>query len=472
MTDSHPKDAVVVGSGPNGLSSAIILAQAGLKVTVYEKNKTAGGACRSSELIKPGFIHDIGSAIHPLAMVSPIFRKLRFEEYGLKWIVPDYALAHPFDDGTAVLLSRSVEETASMFGLSDAKSYRNLMDPLVNQWEEIVNVVMQFPRFSIRHPLLMLHFGRRALCSATGLAHIFNEPRARAVIAGLGVHSVMSLEQPGSIAAGLVLAMAAHTSGWPLPQGGSSNITKAMTAYLISLGGNIITNSEVTSLDHLPPHQLLMLDITPKQFLDISGNKLPDSYKHRLVQYTYGPGVFKVDWILDGPIPWKAQECLKAGTVHLGGNIEEIIAAERDVREGRDPEKPFVLLAQPSLFDRTRTTGTGQVAWGYCHVPNGSGFDMTEKIEAQIERFAPGFKERIIARYVMLPSDIEKDNPNCIGGDITGGAQSLRRIVAPKVSYNTPINDVFLCSAATPPGPGVHGMCGVRAAKLALSKKT
>jgi len=472
MPETKTGPAVVVGSGPNGLAAAITLAQAGLPVTVYEKNELIGGACRSSELIKPGYVHDIGSAVHPLAVASPFFRGLPLEKYGLKWIVPGAALAHPFDDGTAVLINKSIADTASMLDLADEKAYRRLMDPLVNQWEELVNEVMQFPRFSISHPFLMLNFGRRALYSVTGLAgRLFNGNRARAVIAGLGVHSVMSLERRASIAAGLILAVAAHTTGWPLPEGGSQKITNALASHLIELGGSIITNNEIQSLAQLSPVQLCMLDVTPQQFLTIAQEHLPNLYKQKIKNYKYGPGVFKVDWILDEPIPWKAKDCLTAGTVHLGGSLEEIFAAEGDVWRGRNPEKPFVILAQPSIFDQTRVNGTGHIVWGYCHVPNNSSFNITNQIELQIERFAPGFKDRIIARHIMYPSDIQKDNPNCIEGDITGGAQSLRRMVFPEFSYETPITNVFLCSATTPPGPGVHGICGVRAAHFALRKK-
>jgi len=471
MPETKTGNAIVVGSGPNGLAAAITVAQAGLPVTIYERNEVIGGACRSSEFIKPGYIHDISSAVHPLAIASPFFRELTLEEYGLKWIVPKAALAHPFDDGTAVLLYSSVAETASMLDGADEKAYRRLMDPLVNQWEELVTEVMQFPRFSIRHPFAMLYFGRWALCSATGLArNLFDGARARALIAGLGVHSVMSLEQRASIAAGLILAILAHTTGWPLPEGGSQRITNALASHLTKLGGSIITNNEIQSLEQLPPYQLLMLDVTSWQFLNMAEQQLPGLYKRKLKNYRYGPGVFKVDWILNGPIPWKAKGCQTAGTVHLGGYLEEIAAAERDVSQGRHSEKPFVLLAQPSLFDQTRVEGSGHIIWGYCHVPNRSSFDMTERIESQIERFAPGFKDRIIARHIMYPSDLQKDNPNCIDGDIIGGAQSLRRMFLPEVSYETPISNVFLCSATTPPGPGVHGICGVRAAQFALRK--
>ncbi len=471
MPDIKTEPAIVVGAGPNGLAAAITLAQAGLPVTVYERNEVIGGACRSSELIQPGYVHDIGSAVHPLAVASPFFRKLPLEENGLKWIVPGAAMAHPFDDGTAVLLKSSLSETASMLDRADEKAYRKLMELLVTKWDELVNEVLQLPRFTIRHPFLMLNFGRRALLSAKGLARRqFSGARARAVIAGLGVHSVMDLNRRGSIAAGLVLGAAAHAIGWPIPEGGSQNIVDALAGYLRELGGKIIRDTEIKSLEQLLPYRLVMLDVTPRQFLGMAEQHLPDSYKRKLRNYKYGPGVFKVDWILDGPVPWKAEECRDAGTVHIGGSLDEIVAAERDVWQGEHSEKPFVILTQPSLFDSTRVDGEGHIAWAYCHVPAGSSLYMTERIEAQVERFAPGFKERIIARCVMDTSEIEKDNPNCISGDITGGAQSLRRTVFPEVSYETPINNVFLCSATTPPGPGVHGICGYRAAHLALKK--
>ena len=463
--------AIVVGSGPNGLAASITLAEAGIPVTVYERNRVIGGACRSAELINPDYLHDIGSAIHPLAVVSPFFQKLPLKDHGLNWITPPAAVAHPFDDGTAVLVKGPVSETASMLDSCDKESYQRLMRPMVDKWLEIVSEVMYFPRISTHHPLTLLSFGYRAMRSAIGLAEsFFTGSRARALIAGLGAHSVMSLERRASAAAGLVLAAAAHTTGWSIPEGGTQRITDALSSYLIKLGGDIITNNEVHSLDQLPPYEILMLDITPNQFMNMAKKHLPCSYKRRLNNYKYGPGVFKLDWILDGPIPWKAKECLVAGTVHLGGSLEEIANAERDVWSKHQPEKPFVILAQPSLFDRTRARGSGHIVWAYSHVPNGSPFDMTGRIEAQIERFAPGFKERIIARHVMYPSDLEKDNPNCIGGDITGGAQNMRRLIFPEVSYNTPLANVFLCSASTPPGPGVHGMCGERSASLALKK--
>ncbi|UCG10755.1 MAG: NAD(P)/FAD-dependent oxidoreductase [Dehalococcoidia bacterium] len=470
MPESKAEQSVVIGSGPNGLAAAIVLAEAGLPVKVYEKNKVIGGACRSAELIKPGYRHDIGSAIHPLAVVSPFFQRLHLEEYGLRWITPQFSLAHPFDDGTAVILSKSIAETASMLDDSDVAVYQRLMNPLVKKWPELLMELMMFPRLFHISPA-MIKFGWHALSSATGLAEsLFKGVRARAVIAGLGVHSVINLERRASAAAGLVLAVAAHTSGWPIPEGGSQKITDALSLYLIKLGGKIITGNEVQSLDNLPACRILMLDLTPRQFLKVAKQQLPALYKQKLASYKYGPGVFKIDWMIDGPVPWKAKECLRAGTVHLGGHLEEIVAAERTVWENQHPEKPFVILAQPSLFDRTRTKGSGHIVWAYCHVPNGSPCDMTGRIEKQIERFAPGFKERIVARHVTYPSDLEEDNPNLIGGDITGGAQGLKRSLFPQISYNTPIPNVFLCSASTPPFPGVHGMCGERSANLALKK--
>jgi len=469
MGERSSREAIVVGAGPNGLAAAITLAEAGIPVTVYERNSVIGGACRSAELISPGHLYDIGSAVHPLAVVSPFFRELPLKENGLNWITPPAAVAHPFDDGTAVLVNRAVSETASMLDRYDRASYKRLMNPMVDKALDLVGEVFYFPRISINHLCILFRFGFHAIRSTAGLAEsVFAGDRARALIAGLGAHSVMSLEHRASVAAGLVLAVLAHSTGWPIPEGGSQRITDALSSYLIKQGGDVFTNHEVQSISQLPPWNILILDVTPHQFLKMAKQQLPDSYKRKLIKYQYGPGVFKLDWILDGPIPWKARECLDAGTVHLGGSFEEIAAAEEASWNNHHPEKPFVILAQPSLFDHARAKGSRHIVWAYSHVPKGSTFDMTGSIEAQIERFAPGFNERIITRRVTHPADLEKDNPNCIGGDITGGTQSLRRLVFPAISYHTPISNVFLCSASTPPGPGVHGMCGVRAANLAL----
>lgn len=473
MTDSTSGTAIVVGSGPNGLSAALTLARAGLKTTVYEKNPIIGGACRTEELIKPGYLHDVGSSIHPLGVVSPFLKTLPLAENGLQWIVPPAALAHPLDDGTAFLLGGSVEETASRLDASDRKAYAKLMNPLVRRWEEIVAEAMKFPQLPLRHPFTMLNFGRRALCSAAGFARgVFSGVRARALFAGMGAHSVMNLEAPGSIAAGLLLTMAAHTpTGWPMPKGGAGGITRALATLLVQSGGTIVTDHEILSLDQLPADNLLILDITPEQFLKMGEKQLPDAYKRRLKNYRYGPAVFKIDWIIDGPVPWKAKECLRAGTVHLGGTLAEIQSSEAEVQRGLHPERPFVLLAQPTLFDRSRASGgDDHIVWAYCHVPNGSTQDMTGRIESQIDRFAPGFKERILARRVMSPTDFEADNPNCVGGDIAGGRQGLLKMVLPGLSWTTPMDNVFLCSSSTPPGPGVHGICGSRAAQAALRR--
>jgi phytoene dehydrogenase-like protein len=469
MSGSKATKAIVVGSGPNGLAAAITLAKAGLQVSMYERNVSIGGACASAELIKPGYIHDVGSAVHPLAISSPFFRNLSLKQYGLEWTFPPSALAHPLDDGSAIILNKSVKDSAETLDYTDRKAYQVLMEPLVKRWEDLVDNLMFFPRLSFNHIRVMLRFGKYALFSAHGLAkNQFSGTRGRALFAGLGVHSVMRMDTNASAAAGLMLGIAAHASGWPFPVGGSQKITDAMAGYFSSLGGEIITGFDIKTIEQLPPHSKLLLDITPLQFLHMANTFLPEAYKNKLINYRYGPGVFKMDWILDGPIPWKASECLTAGTVHLGGQLEEIIAAENEVWCGKHPAKPFVLLSQPSLFDKSRINNSGHNVWAYCHVPNGSTIDMTERIEAQIERFAPGFKERIVGRKTASSNDLEQDNPNCVGGDITGGKLSFKRLVFPDISYNTPIKNTFLCSSTVPPGPGVHGMCGFRAAQIAL----
>jgi len=465
------KDAIVVGSGPNGLAAAIVLAQAGLGVTVYEKHEVIGGGCRSLELLQKGYIHDVCSTVHLQVKLSPFFRKLPLEEFGLRWVTPPFALANPFDDGTAAVISQSMSETVATLDGVDEENYTKLMSPLVNRSQELMDEIMRFPRIPSRHLLMMLNFGRRALISTTELARsLFKGKRARALIAGMGAHSGMALEQRGSFASGFLMSITAHADGWPFPEGGSQKTVNALAGYLTKLGGKIITNYEVKSLEQFPPHYVVLLDVTPRQFLKMAENRLPSSYANKLRQYKYGCGAFKCDWILNGPVPWKAKECYKANTVHIGGYLEEIAAAEREVHQQKHPEKPFVILTQPSLFDNTRTSGDGHIVYGYCHVPNGSTIDMTERIEAQIERFAPGFRDRIIGRHTMSTADLERHNPNCVGGDFLGGAQSLKKLILPPVSYETPIKNTFLCSSSTPPSPGVHGMCGERAATLALKK--
>jgi phytoene dehydrogenase-like protein len=465
------KEAIVVGSGPNGLSAAIALAQAGLEVTVYEKHEVIGGGCRSLELIQKGYIHDVCSTVHLQAKLSPFFRKLPLEEFGLKWVTPPFALANPFDDGTAAVVSHSMSATVATLDGVDEDVYEKLMSPLVSQSQELMDEIMRFPSIPLSHPFIMLNYGRRALTSTTELARsLFKGKRARALIAGMGAHSGMALEQRGSFASGFLMSITAHADGWPFPEGGSQKTVNALAGYLTKLGGKIITGYEVKSLEQLPPQDVVLLDVTPRQFLNMAENRLPSSYANKLSQYRYGCGAFKCDWILNGPVPWKAEECYQANTVHIGGYLEEIAAAEREVNQQKHPEKPFVILTQPSLFDHTRANGDGHIVYAYCHVPNGSTLDMTERIEAQIERFAPGFRDRIIGRHTMSTSDLERHNPNCIGGDFLGGEQSLKKLILPSISYETPIKNTFLCSSSTPPSPGVHGMCGKRAATLALKK--
>ena len=464
-------DVVVVGSGPNGLAAAITLARAGHSVQVFEASDTPGGGARTSELTLPGFRHDVCSALHPLAMGSPFLSTLPLEEHGLEWIHPRYPVAHPLDDGSAALLERDVGETAA--GLdADARAYRRVMSPLVRDWEAISRGVMG-PLRMPRNPIAMGRFGLRAMRSARGVARGWlRTERGRALFAGIAAHSVTPLEFRGSAAAGLMLQIAGHAVGWPMPRGGAQGITDAMVSYLESLGGEIVMGVRVESLEELPGVGVALLDVGARQLESIAGDGLPQRYRRKLEAFRYGPGVFKMDWALEGPIPWSALDCSFAGTVHVGGTLEEIAAAEAAVWRGEHPERPFVLAAQPSMFDDTRAPQLRHVAWAYCHVPNGSDFDMTERIENQIERFAPGFRERILARSVMTTSDIEDYNANYVGGDIAGGANTLRQLFARPVSafspYRTPIEGVYLCSASTPPGAGVHGMCGYWAALDAL----
>ena len=469
----HDFDAVVVGAGPNGLSAAIELARNGLSTCVLEAKATIGGGARSVELTLPGFIHDVCSAIHPVGVVSPFFRSIGLERWGVEWINPPIALAHPFDDGTAALMYKSLDATAETLG-PDAEAYKDLMGPLVERADLLIEDILRPVRWPL-HPLVMLRFGLSALCSCTGLMkNRFKGHRAKAIFAGCAAHGVVPLERPGTASFGLVLALSAHAIGWPCARAGSVKIIEALASCLKSLGGEIRTDHPVRSISDLPPSRAVLFDLTPRQVLQIAGDQLPQGYSRKLSTFRYGPGIFKIDWALDGPIPWKAAECKQAATVHVAGTIEEIARGESEVSRGHHPERPFVLVAQQSLFDQTRAPEGKQTGWAYCHVPHGSTFDMTARMEAQIERFAPGFRDLILARHTINAVELEDHNPNMIGGDIGGGAntlgQFLLRPVARLDPYSTPNEKIYFCSSSTPPGGGVHGMCGYHAARSALRR--
>lgn len=469
MSKARAYDAVVVGSGPNGLSAAVTLAREGRSVLVLEANETIGGCARSAALTLPGFVHDLGSAVHPLAAGSPFFRTLPLEDYGLAWVQPPAPLAHPFDDGTAALLERSIAATCETLG-PDGAAYDKLMSPLARDWHKLEEELLRPLRLP-HHPIALARFGLRAFRSARGLAEsAFKGERARGLFAGLAAHSTLPLDFTATAAFGLVLAVTGHQIGWPIPRGGAQKITDALAAHLRSLGGEIVTGVRVESVDELPKARAILCDVTPRQLLRMAGARLPASYRRRLERYRYGLAAFKMDWALDGPVPWQAGECMRAATVHLGGTLEEIAASEETAWRGGHADRPFVLLSQPSLFDETRAPAGKHTVWAYCHVPNGSAFDMTERIEAQIERFAPGFRARVIARNVMSPAELERKNANLVGGDINGGAQDIRQLFTrPTVRlYSTPAEGLYICSSSTPPGGGVHGLCGHFAARRAL----
>ncbi len=450
----------MIGAGPNGLSAAILLARAGYQVTVHEASSQIGGGARSAELTLPGFVHDICSAVHPMAAASPCFELFPLQEHGLQWIHPPAPLAHPLDDGTAVMLERSIDATSANLA-RDGEAWKRLIGPFAAAWPELRHDAMA-PIGIPRHPILMARLGMAGIRSARSVAEAyFREPRARALFAGIAAHAVMPLEDRLSAAAGIVLGALGHSYGWPIPLGGSQRIADALVACLCSLGGEIVTNSRVDSL----PDGLVMCDVTPRQFLEMAGDRLPAGYRRSLERYRYGPGVFKLDWALDGAIPWRAAECARAATVHLGGTFDEIAQWE-STHQGR----PFVLLVQSSLFDPTRAPAGKHTAWAYCHVPNGSTADMTEAIESQVERFAPGFRARILARHVFTPAGLERYNANLVGGDVGGGSADLGQFfLRPnRHLYRTPLEGVFLCSSSTPPGGAVHGMCGYNAVKAAL----
>ena len=463
-------DAVVVGSGPNGLSAAITLQRAGLSVVVLEAKDTIGGGLRSAELTQPGFVHDICSAIHPMAVGSPFFRALPLAEHGLEFINPTIAAAHPFDDGTAAALRRSLSETAQSLGV-DEQAYRSLMEPISHDWPTMAPDILGPLRFP-RHPINMASFGLDALLPATQLVKRFKTKEARGLFGGMAAHAIQPLSNLTTSAIALVLMTAGHLYDWPIPKGGSQTIANALAFYFQSIGGKLETGRLVQSLKDIPPTRVALFDVTPRQLLSIAGDRFSSLYRKQLEHYRYGMGVFKIDWALDGPIPFTAPECRAAGTIHLGGTFEEITDAEQATASGKHPEKPFILLAQQSLFDASRSPEGKHTAWAYCHVPNGSTVDRTQIIEQQVERFAPGFRDRILGRHTMNTAQMESYNPNYIGGDINGGiidiGQLYTRPVVSLSPYKTSAPGLFICSSSTPPGGGVHGMCGYHAARVAL----
>jgi phytoene dehydrogenase-like protein len=470
---THELDAVIVGSGPNGLAAAVALARAGAQVLVVEAEDEIGGGTRSAELTLPGFLHDVCSAVHPMGILSPFLRELPLDEHGLEWLCPPASVAHPMDDGDAILLRRSLEGTAAGLG-RDGPAYRRLIGPFVEHADTLLTDVMAPLRIP-DHPIAMLRFGLRAVFSANRLARLaFREAPARALFAGCAGHSILPLGQPLTAALGLIFSLTAHVEDWPVAKGGSHSIARALGSYLESLGGRIQTGRRIAQLGELPPARVVLFDTSPEQLAHIAGDALPASYRRRLGRYRYGPGVFKLDWALDGPIPWRDPACLEASTVHVGGTLEEICASERDMYHGRHNERPFLILCQQSQFDPSRAPEGKHTGYAYCHVPHGSQVDMTAAIEAQVERFAPGFRDLILDRHTMNTADFERYNPNYKGGAITGGVadafQLWSRPVARLDPYTTPNPKLFLCSAATPPGGGVHGQCGYWAAQSALER--
>jgi phytoene dehydrogenase-like protein len=465
------RKACVIGAGPNGLAAAIVLAQAGLQVDVLEAEPTAGGAARTLELTLPGFRHDFGSAVYPLGAGSPLFSSLPLTDHGLEWIHSPAAMAHPLDDGTAVMLERDLDGSRDCFGI-DGPAWDKLLRPFVERWTELAPDILRPLPCLPRHPWLMARFGMVALQPAGVVARRFRNPRTRALFAGLAAHSFLGLDEPLSAAFAILMAAPAYAVGWPIPRGGAQSLTNALCAVLATLGGKVTTSSPVRSLTALGGYDLLLCDLTPRQLVKVGGERLSESYKRRLGKYRYGGAVFKVDYALSAPIPWRAPDCLRAATVHLGGSFEEIAASEKAVRMGQAAVRPFVLLAQPSLFDTSRSPAGKHTAWAYCHVPNGSNANMLEKLEGQIERFAPGFRDCILARRVFSPADLESMDANLVGGDIAGGAMDVRQFLFRPSwrHYATSARDIYICSASTPPGGGVHGMCGYHAARMALSR--
>ncbi len=463
--------ACVIGAGPNGLAAAIVLAQAGLSVEVLEAETIPGGAVRTLELTLPGFHHDFGSAVYPLAAGSPFFSSLPLSDHGLEWIHSPAVVAHPLDDGTAVVLERDLDVAKSSLG-KDGAAWCDLLRPFVEQWNEFIAEAMHPLPFFPKHTWLMARFGMLAVQPATMLVRRFQSERTRALFAGFAAHSFLSLSEALSGAFGMLMGISAHAVGWPIVRGGAQLLTNALCGVLSNLGGKVVTSSPVQSLEGLSQYDLFLCNVSPGNLIKIAGEKLSRGYKLRLSSFRHGPGVFKVDYALSSPVPWKAAECLRAATVHVGGRFEEIAEAEAAVRNEKVADRPFVLVAQPSLFDETRAPAGKHTLWAYCHVPYGSTANMLERIEAQIERFAPGFRDCVLARNSLFPADLERMDANLVGGDVSAGILDARQILFRPTSrqYATSAPNIYLCSASTPPGAAVHGMCGYYGARMALSR--
>jgi phytoene dehydrogenase-like protein len=464
-------DALVIGSGPNGLSAAIALSQAGCKVLVFEANSIVGGGARSAELTLPGFTHDVCSAVHPFGIASPFWKTLSLAAHGLEWIEPPVMIAHPFDDGTSAISVHSLDDTAARLG-RDGDAYKKVLGAIVADWPKLERAVLGPPAIP-RHPFALAAFGLRALRSIEAVTNgAFKEEPAKALLAGIAAHGLRPLDRPLTAGIGLTLGAVSHIGGWPIPRGGTQQLTNALVGYLRSLGGEVVSNTRITGIDRLPPAKVVMCDLSPKPLLAIAGDKFPPPYRRALERYRYGAGVFKVDWALSAPIPWTSPHCRQAGTLHLGGTSKEVAESEQIVWDGKIPDRPFVLMSQPTVFDPSRAPAGKHIAWGYCHVPHASTADMLDRIERQVERFAPGFRDVVLARAVTTPAQLEANNANLVGGDIGAGVVDLGQLFTRPTwrNYATPVKGLYICSASTPPGVGVHGMCGYYAAQLALRR--